>query len=133
MQIQELPDSPTTVQPVESAAKQVQGLDLLGLRAPAEAVALTLMDGVTTITPLIRYFAVRAWIIKRYLDLKGMYNWKTFSAFAGKVEAAFACASVLNRDETGVVGRDRAATEIETGSPTLSLRSLTRIRSRNAK
>ena len=53
---------------VVSEAKENRGLDLLGLRAPAEAIANRLLNGVTTVTPAIRYLSLRSWLILRYLN-----------------------------------------------------------------
>jgi len=111
-----------------SEATDVSGLDLLGLRAPAEAVANWLMNGVTTVTPAIRYFSLRCWLIHRYLDLGGIKNWSAFSAFAAKVEAAIAYASQLVDDHTqGVVGRNGAAAAVSQANGVFPLRPLTKI------
>src|SRR5271157_119993 len=113
---------------VVSEAVDVSGLDLLGLRAPAENVANWLMNGVTTVTPAIRYFSLRCWLIDRYLYLGGIKSWPAFSAFAAKVEAAIAYASQLVEDRTpGVVGRNGAATAVSQANGVLSLRRLTKI------
>jgi hypothetical protein len=36
-------------------AKPIHGLDLLGLRLPAQSIGVSLLSGVTTISPTIRY------------------------------------------------------------------------------
>jgi hypothetical protein len=111
-----------------SEANDVPGLDLLGLRAPAEAIANRLMDGVTTVTPAVRYLAFRAWLILRYLELGGIKNWDAFSAFAAKAEAVVAYGSQLAEDQTsGVVGRNGAAVEVNKTEASLTLKRLTRI------
>jgi len=111
-----------------SEANDVPGLDLLGLRAPAEAIANRLMDGVTTVTPAVRYLAFRAWLILRYLELGGIKNWEAFSAFAAKAEAVVAYGSQLAEDQTsGVVGRNGAAVEVNKSGASLTLKRLTRI------
>ena len=113
---------------VVSEAADVSGLDLLGLRAPAEAVANSLMNGVTTVTPALRYFSLRCWLIHRYLDLGGLKSWPAFSAFAAKAEAAIAYASQLVEDHTsGVFGRNGAATAVSQANGVLPLRRLTKI------
>lgn len=111
-----------------SDAKNVSGLDLLGLRAPAEAVANRLMNGVTTVTPTIRYFSLRSWLILRYLDLGGHKNWAAFSAFAAQAEAAIAYATELVEDATpGVVGRNGAAAALGRTDEVVTLKRLTKI------
>src|ERR1035441_4161248 len=113
---------------VVSEAADVSGLDLLGLRAPAEAVANSLMNGVTTVTPALRYFSLRCWLIHRYLDLGGLKSWPAFSAFAAKAEAAIAYASQLVEDHTsGVFGRNGAATAVSQANGVLPLKRLTKI------
>jgi hypothetical protein len=56
--IDQLSLKPEDPQLVVSEAKENRGLDLLGLRAPAEAVANRLLNGVTTVTPAIRYLTI---------------------------------------------------------------------------
>ena len=113
---------------LDSEAADVSGLDLLGLRAPAEAVANWLMNGVTTVTPAIRYFSLRCWLINQFLALKGLKSWPAFSAFAAKAEAAIAYASQIVDDRTpGVVGRNGAATAVSQANGVLTLRRLTKI------
>ena len=60
MELQELPEIPELPQLVESAAVSSSGMDLLGLRSPAETVAYSLLDAITTVTPNVRYLSVRA-------------------------------------------------------------------------
>src|SRR5688572_1032994 len=109
MKREDLPNVPSKPELLLTEAKDVRGLDLLGLRAPAEGVANYLIDGVTTVTPNVRYFALRSWIIHRYLALGGLNDWKHFSRFAGRVESAVALGGVLAETATaGVVGRDVA-------------------------
>ena len=58
-----------TLQPSDwltSGAVITGGLDLLGLRLPVQFIGGTLLDGVTTVTPSVRYLAFRAWLIHRY-------------------------------------------------------------------
>ena len=46
-------------------ADRAEGLDLLGLR-PVQQIGNQRFDGVTTVTPKLRYLSVLAWIIWRY-------------------------------------------------------------------
>ncbi|WP_027533740.1 hypothetical protein [Bradyrhizobium sp. WSM3983] len=46
------------------------GLDLLGLRAPVQQISDELFNGVTTITPKLRYLSVISWILWRYSQAK---------------------------------------------------------------
>ena len=44
------------------------GLDLLGLRQPVQAIGGKLLDGITSVTPNIRYLSVICWLIHRYAE-----------------------------------------------------------------
>jgi hypothetical protein len=126
--IEDVALEPGIAELVVSEAKEVSGLDLLGLRAPAEAVANRLINGVTTVTPAIRYFSVRAWLTLRYLKLGGLKSWDAFTVFAAKVESAIAYAGQIAKDPTpGLVGRDGATTELSKLGTTLTLKRLTKI------
>lgn len=128
MKIEELPTSPAKPELVRSAAKDTRGLDLLGLRSPAEGVAVRLLDGVTTVTPTVRYFSLRSWIILRYLNRGGLNEWKSFTRYAAKVEAAIAFAGVLGGDTTGgIVGRDAATARVVSAGESVTLARLTKI------
>jgi hypothetical protein len=51
---------------VSIEADETGGLDLLGLRAPVQALGNELFDGVTTVTPRLRYMSLISWIVWRY-------------------------------------------------------------------
>jgi hypothetical protein len=126
LRLDEIPLEPATPELVVTEAHNIAGLDLLGLRAPAEAVANRFIDGITTITPTVRYFSLRSWLILRYLKLGGLNDWQAFSTFAAKVEAAIAYASKLAEDPTpGVVGRNVAAGIVNKTDGALTLKKLT--------
>lgn len=128
MKLEELPATPLKAELVQTEAKDVRGLDLLGLRAPAEGVAVRLLDGVTTITPTIRYLSLRSWIILRYLRLDGLNDWRAFTSYAAKVESAIAYASALAGDTAGgIVGRDLATSTIQKTDGHLTLARMTKI------
>lgn len=42
------------------------GLDLTGLRAVAQVISGELLDGISTVTPSVRYLSLRAWIVNAY-------------------------------------------------------------------
>jgi hypothetical protein len=62
---------------VSSGAVITGGLDLLGLRLPVQFIGGTLLDGVTTVTPSVRYLAFRAWLIRRYGQSGQPDRWQT--------------------------------------------------------
>lgn len=104
------------IPPVPSATlvvtpmREASGVDLLGLRTAAERVAVSLMNGVTTISPLVRYLGLSAWTLRRYASLNGEDSDQSFRRFAHKVEAAVAFSSGLRESApAGVVGRNEAS------------------------
>lgn len=110
---------------VDSGAASIQGLDLLGLRLPVQAIGNSLLDGVTTITPTIRYVSFRAWIACSFFNSGAADNWKEFLAFAGAAEAAIAYAGLIrNPKVTGLVGSDGARRELQGESGQLPLTAL---------
>ena len=72
---------------VESGAKEAQGLDFLGLRLSVQVIGNDLLDGVTTITPSVRYLSILCWAIHVYGKAKKADTWKDFRGFAARVEA----------------------------------------------
>lgn len=128
MKLDELPTSPAKPRLLRSGAKDVRGLDLLGLRTPAEGVAVRLLDGVTTVTPTVRYLGLRSWIILSYLNRGGMNDWKSFARYAAKIESAIAFAGTLGGDTTvGLVGRDAATARLPAEGDSVTLTRLTKI------
>lgn len=127
MLLADLESSPPSPQQVITPWADSRGQDLLGLRAPAERIAVSLMNGVTTISPLIRYLGFRSWVIRRYTDLRGPNDTNAFNAFAGKCEAALVIGHKLAELPTlRMVGADRATEELEQASVPLA-RRLTKI------
>ena len=86
VKIEELPDEPEVPELVTSEARPVGGMDLLGLRAPAESFAQRQLDGVTTVTPTIRYLSLRCWLIHRYIELRGPRDPRIFGSFAAAAQ-----------------------------------------------
>ena len=60
-------------------------VDLLGLRLPVQFIGGTLLDGVTTVTPSVRYLAFRAWLIHRYGQTGRADSWQAFTDFAARI------------------------------------------------
>lgn len=127
MELAELATSPPAPQQVVTPWADSRGQDLLGLRAPAERIAVRLMNGVTTISPLIRYLGFRSWIVRRYTDLRGPDDRNAFNAFAGKCEATLVLGHKLAGLPTlRMVGADRATEELAGSSAPVAKR-LTKI------
>jgi hypothetical protein len=106
-------------------ADEPQGLDLLGLRAPVQAIGNELMNGLTTVTPKVRYLSVVCWITRRYANPNLADRWDEFRQFAAAQEAALVMANILrNRATLSLVGVNEAVTRIDSGAKFLSLEPL---------
>jgi hypothetical protein len=106
-------------------ADTTDGLDLLGLRAPVQAIGNDLFNGVTTVTPKLRYFSVIAWIIWRYARARLPDAWTPFSQFAAAQEAVIVMANLLqDRDTLNLVGANAARKRLDSGRKTLPLGKL---------
>ena len=99
---------------VESGAIDSKGLDLLALRAPAMRIGNELLDGITTITPSVRYLSFVAWITQRYWERGGQDSRRGYLEFARRLEAVIVLSNlVVDRDTLGLIGSDTAATDLE--------------------
>jgi hypothetical protein len=121
----QLDQSISTPSWVESGARQLKGLDLLGLRLQVQQIGDTLLDGVTTITPSVRYLSFRSWIILSYIEAGHANKWEAFRDFASRVEAAIAFGNLLRKpDITGVLGSDEAEILLAQGTDPIRLKEL---------
>ena len=68
---------------VDSGSQLTGGLDLLGLRNPVQTIGGSLIDGVTTVSPSIRYIGFRAWLIYRYAEGRRPDSLREFTNFGG--------------------------------------------------
>jgi DNA-binding transcriptional ArsR family regulator len=117
-----LTDSAPAPSWVDGGPGQGRGYDLLGLRLPAQAISYDILDGVTTITPTVRYLAIRSWIAHSYAQAGRPSDRETFREFAAGVEAAVAYGNLLNDfNRGGVLGRVKAKRVISSGDGTLPL------------
>jgi hypothetical protein len=104
---------------VDLEARNEGGLDILGLRLPAQGVGGELLNGVTTITPTVRYLSLRTWLIHRYAhaDPRPPDRNRAFVEWAQHAEAAFAMGNLLVGTEgitlTGALGASRRLAEDE--------------------
>ena len=110
---------------IRSGAEITGGLDLLGLRLPVQFIGGTLLDGVTTVTPSVRYLAFRAWLIHRYGQTRQADDLDTFTAFAARIESALVLGN-LTQDRTisGLIGSDQALVRLDAGTPEMEVSSL---------
>lgn len=70
-------------------ADKTEGLDLLGLRAPVQRIGNDLFNGVTTVTPKVRYLSVFAWIVgaipKRACPIAGGHSFRLRRLFGSSL------------------------------------------------
>jgi hypothetical protein len=110
---------------VETEAKLADGLDLLGLRAPVQTISNSLLRGITTVTPQIRYLTFRAWIVRTYIRLRLPSSSVAFHDFASRMESAIVIGNLLVDDKrTGFVGSTRAMEIIAEKKKSCSLEAL---------
>ena len=86
---------------VESDAELAEGLDLLGLRQPVQAIGASLLNGVTSVTPTIRYLSFSCWLLFRYAEARLPDRYKDFSAFAQRAEAALVMGNLIANGRIG--------------------------------
>lgn len=67
---------------VNTGAVIAEGLDLLGLRQPVQAIGGSLLDGITSVTSIIRYLSYSCWLLYRYAEAMLPDSYKEFSVFA---------------------------------------------------
>lgn len=92
----------------------MRGLDLLGLRIPVQAIGGSLLDGITSVTPRVRYLGFRTWILHRYVMAGRPDHKPTFADFALRIESALVLANLLS-DATlsGLIGADEALLRLQ--------------------
>lgn len=90
------------------------GLDLLGLRSPVQFIGGKLLDGVTTVTPSVRYLTIRAWLIWRYGQTGLPDDLQRFIKFAAYIESAIVLGN-LTQDRTigGLIGTEQALSRLD--------------------
>src|SRR5258708_3273935 len=112
---------------VSFEADETGGLDLLGLRAPVQVLGNALFDGVTTVTPRLRYMSVISWIVWRYAQARLPEERSSFFDFAAAQESAFVMANrSTSRSIIQLVGAEGADKELDTSKKRLDLKRLTK-------
>jgi len=112
---------------VSFEADKTGGLDLLGLRAPVQQIGTLLFDGVTTVTPRLRYMSVLSWIVWRYAQAELPEKRSSFFEFAAAQESVFVMANRLkSRTVTQLVGAEGADDELNIARKRLALKRLTK-------
>lgn len=84
-------------------------MDLLGVRAPVQTIGNTLLNGLTSVTPKLRYLSIVSWIAWRYAQSRFPNDSAEFEDFAAAQEAALALAGICNDSSTtSIVGANEA-------------------------
>ena len=110
---------------VENEAIEAGGLDLLGLRNVAQSIGNYCLNGITTISPKIRYLAIRSWIIQMYAECQLPDDYSTFLKFGSKLEGAVAIGTFLNNPSIiGIVGGTKASEINEKSDTTVKIERL---------
>jgi hypothetical protein len=110
---------------VSSGAVITGGLDLLGLRLPVQFIGGALLDGVTTVTPSVRYLALRAWLIHRYGQSGQPDRWQDFTEFAARIESALVLGNLAqDRSIGGLIGADEALERLGANTPRVAISAL---------
>lgn len=119
--------SPNAPSWVDFGPNSVRGQDLLGLRLPVQAIGLSLLDAVTTISPKLRYVSFRTFVADAYRTAPGPPpdSYDAFMSFAIPVETAFALGNALvEPNATNIVGIDGARKSLATESELIPLNGL---------
>jgi hypothetical protein len=110
---------------VDSGSQLTGGLDLLGLRNPVQTIGGALIDGVTTVSPAIRYIGLRAWLIHRYAESRRPDSWREFTNFAGYAESALVLGNLSReRGIYGLIGADEGVIRLDASSAVVKLSAL---------
>ena len=110
---------------VDSGSELTGGLDLLGLRLPVQTIGGSLLNGVTTVTPSIRYIAFRSWLIYRYGESRRPDSWTAFTDFSGYVECALVLGNLIQKPSlNGLIGTDEALERMGAQTPLLGISPL---------
>jgi len=110
---------------ISSGSVLTDGLDLLGLRLPVQTIGGSLLDGVTTVTPSVRYLGFRAWLIYRYGESHLPDSWQKFTDYSAYVECALVLGNLIQeRSINGLIGADEAIIRLFANAPRIGISPL---------
>ena len=110
---------------ISTGATITGGLDLLGLRLPVQVIGGGLLDGITSVSPSVRYIAFRCWFIQCY-GRSGLADTRDgFAQFSARLEAALVLANLIgDRRTTGLIGSDEALKRLDENPEELAISPL---------
>lgn len=79
-----------------AAPDGTEGVDILGLRGPVQAIGNELMDGVTSVARRVRFLSLTAWTADRFRHSALPKDKDSFDRFTEAVETALVVGHVLN-------------------------------------
>ena len=95
----------------DAESQATRGQDLLGLRNVAQTIGNDCLNGITTISPMVRNLSLRSWYIKMFKEY-GLEQ--GFNEFTDNLERTVAIGTVLHKPNiNGVVGITKALEIIE--------------------
>ncbi len=121
-----IPESLQAPSWVDTGAVLTGGLDLLGLRLPVQTIGGTLLDGITSVTPSIRYLAMRAWMIQQYGQSGQPDAAESFLRFAARLESAVVLANLsVDKQIQGLIGANEANERLKSSNSEIEISPLT--------
>ena len=101
------------------------GLDLLGLRNVAQTISNHCLNGITTISPQVRYLGIRSWFIQIYEKCGLADSYSPFLDFTSKIESTVAIGTILYKPNiVGVVGSTLAKEIIDESNGQINVKRL---------
>ena len=124
MVLTEVPPAPTWV---DIGAQSSPGLDLLGLRLPVQYLGSLSLDGVTSVTPSVRYLSFLSWIAHSYASARRPDRAEDYRSFAASAETAIVLGNLLlDRGTPGLIGSDEGGELVDGNRDPLPLEPLVR-------
>jgi hypothetical protein len=94
---------------VDVGARPITGLDLLSLRLPVQRIGTSVLSGVTTISPTVRYLSLRSWILQLFQKSGLPAARAALVEFAAPIEAAVVLGNLLlDPQAIGLIGSNEA-------------------------
>lgn len=94
------------------------GQDFMALRNPANRIGYVAMNGLTSVTPRVRYLSFREWMLATWWRMRGEDRRGAFTDFAQRVEAAIVLANLrAGVSIGGLIGSEKGGTRLLEPSP----------------